>query len=98
MPDHEDTADTARGAAASASVATPVAPGSAGGRTPLHTRTLRLDGYARPDGGVDVEARLTDVKHYDVDSGGRVLRAGEPMHDMHVTISVDDDGTITGLF
>jgi hypothetical protein len=97
MPDPEDTADTAgtaRGVAAPARVATPVAPGSDGGRTPLHTRTLRLDGYARPDGGVDVEARLTDVKHYDVDSGGRVLRAGDPMHDMHVTMSVDDDGTI----
>jgi hypothetical protein len=66
-------------------------------RTPLHTRTLRLDGYARPDGGIDVEARLADVKHYDLENAGRALRAGDPMHDMHVTMTVDDAGTITAF-
>lgn len=76
---------------------TPETPETPPARTPLHTRTLRLDGYARGDGGIDVEARLTDVKHYDVENGGRSLRAGEPMHDMHVTMSVDDDGRITAF-
>ena len=39
-------------------------------RTPLHTRNIRLDGYMRPDGMLDVEARLTDVKHYDLPGWG----------------------------
>ncbi len=64
-------------------------------RTPLHTRTIRLDGYARPDGLLDVEARLTDVKHYDLPGwGGAPLPAGSPMHDMVVTMTVDVEGTI----
>jgi hypothetical protein len=64
-------------------------------RTPLHTRTIRLDGYARPDGLFEVEARLTDVKHYDLPGwGSGPLPAGSPMHDMAVTMTVDVDGTI----
>ena len=65
-------------------------------RTPLHTRTIRLDGFARPDGLYDVEARLTDVKHYDLpaNEGRAALPRGEPMHDMAVTMTVDAQGTI----
>jgi hypothetical protein len=65
-------------------------------RTPLHTRTIRLDGFARPDGLYDVEARLTDVKHYDLPAGeGRAaLPQGQPMHDMAVTMTVDAQGVI----
>jgi hypothetical protein len=64
-------------------------------RTPLHTRTIRLDGFSRPDGLLDVEARLTDVKHYDLPGwGSGPLPAGSPMHDMAVTMTVDVDGTI----
>jgi hypothetical protein len=64
-------------------------------RTPLHSRTIRLDGYARPDGLFDVEARLTDVKHYELTGWSRgPLPAGTPMHDMVVTMTVDLEGTI----
>jgi hypothetical protein len=64
-------------------------------RTPLHTRNIRLDGYARPDGMLDIEARLTDVKHYDMPQWARgPLPAGEPMHHMVVTMTVDAGGTI----
>src|SRR5690606_2020473 len=34
-------------------------------REPLHTRTVRVDAYARADGQWDLEAELIDVKHYD---------------------------------
>lgn len=72
--------------------APPVAPGD---RTPLHTRSIRLDGFARPDGLIDVEARLTDVKHYDLPEwSAGFLPAGEPMHAMVVTMTVDAGGTI----
>jgi hypothetical protein len=64
-------------------------------RTPLHTRTIRLDGYARPDGLFEVEARLTDVKHYDLPGwNGKPLQAGDPMHDMTVSMTFDEGGTI----
>jgi hypothetical protein len=64
-------------------------------RTPLHTRTIRLDGFGRPDGGVDVEARLTDVKHYDLPNWPRgPLPAGQPQHDMVMTMTVGPDFTI----
>jgi hypothetical protein len=64
-------------------------------RTPLHTRTIRLDGYSRDDGLFDVEARLTDVKHYDLPGwSAGPLPAGQPMHDMVVTMTVDAEGTI----
>lgn len=67
-------------------------------RTPLHTRTIRVDGYGCADGQIEVEAFLTDVKHYDVPQhDGSTLRAGDPMHDMHVTMRVDDHGTITAF-
>lgn len=70
-------------------------PTTTAARMPLHTRTIRLDGFARPDGLLDVEARLTDVKHYDLPGwGSGPLPAGSPMHDMAVTMTVDVDGTI----
>jgi hypothetical protein len=64
-------------------------------RRPLHTRTIRIDGFGRPDGLYDVEARITDVKHYDLPGWSHgPLRAGDPMHDMAVTMTVDPEGTI----
>lgn len=67
-------------------------------RTPLHSRTIRLDGFSRADGLFDVEARLVDVKHYDLpDWSNGPLPAGEPMHDMVLTMTVDVDGIIRGF-
>jgi hypothetical protein len=64
-------------------------------RTPLHSRSIQLDGYARADGLFDVEARLTDTKHYPLLDWPRgQLAAGEPMHDMIVTMTVDADGVV----
>jgi hypothetical protein len=67
-------------------------------RTPLHTRTITLEGYSRSDGLFDVDARLTDVKHYRMTNWpGGVLEAGEPMHDMVVTMTVDAQGVIQDM-
>lgn len=67
-------------------------------RTPLHTRTITLDGYSRSDGLFDVDARLTDVKHYRMTNWpGGVLEPGDPMHDMVVTMTVDADGVIQDM-
>lgn len=64
-------------------------------RTPLHTRTIKVDGFARADGSIDVEARLVDVKHYDLPAwSAGPLPAGSPMHDLRATMNVGTDGTI----
>ena len=68
-------------------------------REPLHTRTVRVDAYARTDGQWDLEAELVDVKHYDFALSrpeGGVRRAGEPVHHMFLRITFDESFTITG--
>ncbi|ANN66422.1 DUF2889 domain-containing protein [Bordetella bronchialis] len=64
-------------------------------RKPLHTRSIRVQGYARDDGLWDIEAELIDVKAYDfARSEGDILRAGQPVHHMHLRITIDDAYTI----
>jgi Protein of unknown function (DUF2889) len=58
----------------------------------LHTRSIELQGFLRSDGLYELEARLTDRRTYDSrrfpDS---TLPAGEPLHDMSVRMSFDED-------
>jgi len=58
----------------------------------LHTRAIELQGFIRDDGRFELEARLTDSKSYDSrrfpDS---TLPAGEPLHDMVVHMSFDEE-------
>ena len=77
-----------------------VDPGSAAGgaseaaapaRRRLHTRTIVVEVYARDDGLVDLEARLTDVKDHDLALASGLRPAGEPVHDMHLRVRVDHD-------
>ncbi|OZI59888.1 DUF2889 domain-containing protein [Bordetella genomosp. 11] len=64
-------------------------------RTPLHTRSIRVQGYVREDGLWDIEAELIDVKAYDfVKHEGDTLHAGQPVHHMHLRITIDSDYTI----
>lgn len=58
----------------------------------IHTREIRCTGYERDDGLWDIEGRIIDVKTYSFgtqDRGG--INAGEPMHDMSVRLTLDDD-------
>jgi len=65
-------------------------------RTPLHTRAIRVNAFAREDGLLDLEAELTDVKAYDFSTTSRgVHRAGQPVHHMWMRVTVADDYTIT---
>lgn len=64
-------------------------------RTPLHRRRIELQGYRRSDGLWDVEGELVDVKHYDyVSADGAARRAGEPLHQMKVRLTVDATMTL----
>ena len=48
------------------------------------------------DGGLwDLEAELIDVKAYDFPKrDGEVFKAGDPIHHMHLRITIDGDFTI----
>lgn len=66
-------------------------------REPLHTRSIRVDSYVREDGQWDLEAELIDVKAYDfpIRGGAATHCAGDPIHHMHLRVTIDDQFTIT---
>ena len=62
-------------------------------REHLHTRHVVCQGFRRADGLWDIEGRLIDTKSYgfaNLDRGGRI-EAGEPIHEMLLRVTVDDD-------
>ena len=68
-------------------------------RKHLHTRRIVCEGFRRDDGLWDIEAHLTDVKSYafaNQDRGGEI-RAGEPVHGMHLRMTIDLDFEIHGM-
>lgn len=54
-----------------------------------HTRRVRFEGYKRADGLWDIEGHLTDVKNHDFTLQTGVRRAGLPVHDMWVRLTID---------
>lgn len=62
---------------------------SAGARRRVHTRSIRVDAYARGDGLWDLEAELVDTKDRDFRLATGVRRAGDPVHDMRLTVTID---------
>lgn len=61
-------------------------------RESVHLRRIHCQGYRREDGLWDVEGTLTDTKSYAYESTDRGrVDAGEPVHDMHLRLTVDDD-------
>jgi len=67
-------------------------------RQHIHTRQVRCRGYRRDDGLWDIEGHLTDTKTYafDNDYRGRI-EAGDPVHDMWLRPTVDDDLIVHGV-
>jgi Protein of unknown function (DUF2889) len=59
-----------------------------------HTRRVRYEGYKRADGRWDIEGHLTDVKNHDYMLKTGVRRAGQPVHEMWVRITIDRNLTI----
>ena len=62
-------------------------------RKHIHTRRIACEAYEREDGLWDVEANMTDVKTYDTERG----KAGQPMHDMWVRLTLDTQFVIQGI-
>lgn len=64
-------------------------------REPLHTRVINVHSFAREDGLMDLEAELIDTKAYDFpERDGNVHIAGEPVHHMHLRVTIDTSFTI----
>ena len=59
-----------------------------------HTRRVRYEGYKRADGLWDIEAHLTDIKNHDYHLKTGVRRAGQPVHDMWVRVTIDRSFTV----
>lgn len=65
-------------------------------RTLRHTRTIVCEGYQRTDGQWDVDGHLLDVKADTIESWDKgMIPAGQPIHDMHLRLTVDSKMTIT---
>ncbi len=58
----------------------------------MHEREIIIRGYRRSDGLFDIEAHLIDTKSYSfpAEDRGRIA-AGEPLHEMWVRLTVDED-------
>lgn len=61
-------------------------------REPVHRRAVDCRGYRREDGLWDIEAHLVDTKSYGFPNRHRgTVRAGEPIHDMWLRVTVDTE-------
>ena len=61
-------------------------------RERLHTRRYEFGGYRRADGLWDIEGHMTDTKTYTFKNAYRgEVRAGEPLHDMWIRLTLDED-------
>lgn len=65
-------------------------------RTLLHSRQISCQGYQRDDGLWDIEAQMVDTKTYDLvhADGSCNLKAGDPLHQMRLCVTVDAALTI----
>ena len=66
-------------------------------RERLHGRVVTYDGYRRDDGLFDIEAHIADVKDHDYELLTGVRRAGVPIHDMWVRVTIDPNFVIRAI-
>ncbi|WP_374486620.1 DUF2889 domain-containing protein [Zoogloea sp.] len=59
------------------------------GRSLAHTRRIEVQGYLRDDGMFDLDARLTDEKAADYLLASGIRRAGDPVHDLFIRVTID---------
>lgn len=54
-----------------------------------HTRAIHIEAYARDDGLWDIDAHISDVKTRAADLPAGVRRAGDPIHDLWLRLTID---------
>ena len=63
-----------------------------------HFRDYVFKGFRRVDGLYDIEGQMTDRKTYAFPSDFRgTVEPGEPLHDMRIRLTVDDEFMIRGI-
>jgi len=67
------------------------------GRRLIHSRRVVAEGYLRADGLIEIEARLLDTKAIDYRISTGVRTAGTPIHDMSITLVIDQGMTVRAL-
>ncbi len=61
-------------------------------RNKIHDRQVNCSGYHRNDGLWDIEGHLVDTKTYNFSSSHRgEVPAGQPVHEMWLRLTIDDD-------
>jgi len=64
-------------------------------REKKHHRKIDCEGFLRADGLWDIDAHMVDTRSYDCgydeEHRGGVIRAGEPVHDMWLRLTIDLD-------
>lgn len=85
--------------ASSASSASSISFDASVTREELHLRRIEMRGFRRSDGLYEIEARLRDSKPFDQDlaRAGRVVPAGEPIHDLGMRLVFDADYTVRAV-
>jgi hypothetical protein len=63
-------------------------------RRSVHTRRVSCEGFEREDGLLEIEGLLVDTKPMQLQMPTRMLPAGEPVHQMRVTLVLDRGRTI----
>ena len=64
----------------------------------LHARNITCLGFYRDDGLLEIEGRLTDRKDYSFENENRgQVDAGEPVHDMWLRVTLNDNLLITNV-
>ena len=63
-------------------------------RRKAHVRQIVVEGYLREDGLLELDACLTDTKEDDYVLASGVRKAGDPVHQMRVRVTLDADFTI----
>ena len=68
-------------------------------REPLHARSLDMQGWRRSDGLFELEGRVIDRKPHDFApaSGGRAVRAHEPIHNLGLRLVFDEQMVVRAL-
>jgi hypothetical protein len=66
-------------------------------RRRLHVRRATYEGFERADGLFDIEATLVDTKDQDLMLLSGLRRAGEPVHEMRVRVTIYRSFTIRAL-
>lgn len=64
-------------------------------REHIHTRTIAINAYMRKDGQMDIEGRITDIKPFDHQMMDSFRKAGDPIHDLSIRITLDGEFTVT---